>query len=86
MFLQYIFRSHLKLERVVQNGLGIVLAGGLGAVLYLQKKEKVQVQEELSDQLSSERTAVSELKTKVPSHIALSLQLVVTNRLQPASM
>ena len=61
------------IQACLQNGLGIVLAGGLGAVLYLQKKEKVQV-EEVSDQLSSERTAVSELKTKVTKDSALCLK------------
>ena len=49
----------------MQNGLGIVLAGGLGGVLYLQKQDKVQVEEKLSEQLSSERSTVGELKTKV---------------------
>ena len=49
----------------MQNGLGIVLAGGLGSLLYLQKKEKVQVEEQLTSELSSERSAVDELKQKV---------------------
>lgn len=52
----------------LQNGLGIVLAGGLGGTLYLQKKEKVQVEEKLSEQLSSERSTVGELKSKVNTH------------------
>lgn len=61
----------------LQNGLGIVLAGGLGSLLYLQKKEKVQVEEQLTSELSSERSAVDELKQKVKylfSACAISLQ------------
>lgn len=49
----------------MQNGLGVFLAGGLGGFLYLQKKEKVQVEEQLTSELSSERSTVDELKQKV---------------------
>jgi len=49
----------------LQNGLGVFLAGGLGGFLYLQKKEKVQVEEQLSSELSSERSTVNELKHTV---------------------
>ena len=49
----------------MQNGLGVFLAGGLGGFLYLQKKEKAQVEEQLTSELSSERSTVDELKQKV---------------------
>ena len=49
----------------MQNGLGVFLAGGLGGFLYLQKKENVQVEEQLTSELSSERSTVDELKQKV---------------------
>ena len=61
----------------MQNGLGIVLAGGLGGVLYLQKQDKVQVEEKLSEQLSSERSTVGELKTKVSTNTLQTAQCVV---------
>lgn len=49
----------------MQNGLGVFLAGGLGGFLYLQKKDKVQLEEQLTSELSSERSTVDELKQKV---------------------
>ncbi len=57
----------------MQNGLGVFLAGGLGGFLYLQKKEKVQVEEQLTSELSSERSTVDELKQKVWSFILYAI-------------
>lgn len=62
----------------MQNGLGIVLAGGLGGVLYLQKQDKAQVEEKLSEQLSSERSTVGELKTKVSTYMLQTAQCFVS--------
>ena len=55
----------------VQNGLGVVLAGGLGGYLYLQKQDKLKLEEQLSSELSSERSTVDELKQKVIWHVGL---------------
>ena len=49
----------------MQNGLGVVLAGGLGGFLYLQKQDKLKLEDQLSSELSSERSTVDELKQKV---------------------
>lgn len=49
----------------MQNGLGVVLAGALGGFLYLQKQDKLKVEDQLSSELSSERSTVDELKQKV---------------------
>lgn len=53
----------------MQNGLGVVLAGGLGGFLYLQKQDKLKVEEQLSSELSSERSTVDELKQKVSQDV-----------------
>lgn len=53
----------------MQNGLGVVLAGGLGGFLYLQKQDKLRVEEQLSSELSSERSTVDELKQKVSQDV-----------------
>jgi len=50
---------------VVQNGLGVLFAVGWGTFLYLQNKQKVKTEEHLEAELSSERSAVSELKQEV---------------------
>ena len=42
-----------------------MLAGGLGGFLYLQKQDKLKLEEQLSSELSSERSTVDELKQKV---------------------
>ena len=65
----------------LQNGLGVFLAGGLGGFLYLQKKEKVQVEEQLSSELSSERSTVDELKQKVRQHQPLLMTCDPNKRL-----
>ena len=52
---------------IVQNGLGIVLAGALAGAVYLQKQEKEEVKGELDEKLSGERKVVSELKSQVRS-------------------
>lgn len=54
-----------------QNGLGLALAGALGGFVVIQKKSKESVQEELSQQISSEQQAVDDLRRKV--RIALFL-------------
>ena len=54
----------------LQNGLGVVLAGALAGYVYLQKQDKLKVEEQLSSELSSERSTVDELKQKV-SHLHL---------------
>lgn len=61
----------------VQNGLGVVLAGGLGGFLYLQKQDKLKLEEQLSSELSSERSTVDELKQKVSlvSRVRMQLKL-----------
>ena len=58
-----------------QNGLGVVLAGGLGGFLYLQKQDKLKLEEQLSSELSSERSTVDDLKQKVsvPANWAMQL-------------
>ena len=50
---------------VVQNGLGVLFAIGWGTFLYLQNKQKVKTEEQLEAKLSSEQSAVTELKQEV---------------------
>ena len=50
---------------VVQNGLGVLFAIGWGTFLYLQNKQKVKTEEHLEAKLTSEQSAVTELKQEV---------------------
>lgn len=61
----------------MQNGLGVVLAGGLGGFLYLQKQDKLKLEEQLSSELSSERSTVDELKEKVSTGIRGGVRMQV---------
>ncbi len=49
----------------MQNGLGVVFAIGWGVFLYLQNKQKVKTEEHLEAKLTSEQSAVTELKQEV---------------------
>ena len=50
---------------LVQNGLGVLFAIGWGVFLYLQNKQKVKTEEHLEAKISSEQSAVTELKQEV---------------------
>ena len=49
----------------MQIALLVALAGGLGVALFRQKQDKEEAEGQLNSELSSERSAVSELKQKV---------------------
>ena len=57
--------AFVKQGGVVQNGLGVLFAVGWGTFLYLQNKQKVKTEEHLEAKLSSEQSAVTELKQEV---------------------
>jgi len=50
---------------LVQNGVGLLFAIGWGTFLYLQNKQKVKTEEHLEAKISSEQSAVTELKQEV---------------------
>lgn len=60
---------------VLQNGLGIVLAGGLGGYVVLQRQGKEKLEEELSGKISSEQQNVQSLKDEVGKGLKLSPSL-----------
>ena len=49
----------------LQNALGLVLAGGLGGFLYLQKRETTKTVDEYSGKLSKSQEAVNSLRAEV---------------------
>ena len=69
----------------MQNGLGIVLAGGLGGYVILQRQGKEKLEEELSSKISSEQQNVQSLKDEVsrvdnpssPLHVTFCLVRVL---------
>ena len=63
-----LFIAFVKQGGVLQNGLGVLFAIGWGTFLYLQNKRKVKTEEQLEAKLSSEQSAVSELKQEVCPH------------------
>ena len=65
------FVSHCKEAHenlfTLQNGIGIVLAGGLAGFVAIQNQRKNALQEDLGQKITDEQKAVKDLKTKVHS-------------------
>lgn len=49
----------------MQNGLGLVLAGGLAGFVGIQNQKKNALQEDLGGKISAEQKTVNELRKKV---------------------
>jgi len=53
----------------MQNGLGIVLAGGLGGLVYLQKGEQERLEAEQEAQRAAQRAEIQGLSSQVPIYL-----------------
>jgi hypothetical protein len=58
-----------------QNGLGIVAAGGLGGLLYLQKGEQGRLEAEQEQQRAQQRAEVDGLSSQVLCSLWICLRL-----------
>ena len=54
-----------------QNALGIALAGGLGGYIYLQRKDKQEMESNMSSTISEQKSSLSGLKEQV-QHVVLN--------------
>jgi len=66
----------------VQNGLGVLFAIGWGVFLYLQNKQKVKTEEHLEAKLTSEQSAVTDLKQEVCLCLSRPYRLAVIMKLR----
>ena len=62
---------------VIQNALGIALAGGLGGYIYLQKKGTAAVQADLDGKISDQRSSLDDLRTQATAPLERLTSLVV---------
>ncbi len=61
-----------------QNGVGIVAAGGLGGLLYLQKGEQGRLEAEQEAQRAQQRAEVDGLSSQVPPYFPLKWLMYFT--------